>query len=251
MPSLRCIVVNVYLAGTCSRQRLLEKHTPLYVLESFFYVEPWQIKEMHKWKGFLLDSGAFTFMVNGKGETHFDEYVEKYVHFINKNNIERFLELDIDSVVGYDKVKKYRAYIEKNTGKQCIPVWHKSRGIEEYKKTVSEYKYVAIGGIVTKEITRKQWIHFPTLINIAHKSGAMVHGLGFTSTRELKKYHFDSVDSTNWLSASRFGTIQCFKGGLMKTVKTPDGKVVKHYKVLDDFVFGEWVKYQKYAESCL
>jgi hypothetical protein len=243
--------MNVYLAGTCSRERLFEQHTTLYILESFFYVKPWQIKEMKKWKGFLLDSGAFTFMVNQKNETNFDDYVEKYVQFINQHNIERFFELDIDSVVGYERVKEYRAYIEQKTGKKCIPVWHKTRGMNDFLETVNNYNYIAIGGIVTKEITKKQWRHFPYLLNEAHKAGCMVHGLGFTATPELKKYHFDSVDSTNWLSASRFGSVQCFKNGIMQTVKTPEGKSIKHYKILDDFVFGEWIKFQEYAERFL
>lgn len=243
--------MNVYLAGTSSRERLFKKHTPLYILESFFYVKPWQIKEMKKWKGFLLDSGAFTFMVNQKNKTNFDDYVEKYVQFINQHNIERFFELDIDSVVGYERVKEYRAYIEQKTGKKCIPVWHKTRGMDDYLETVKNYEYVAIGGIVTKEITRKQWRYFPYLIREAKKQKAKVHGLGFTATSELHKYPFDSIDSTSWLSASRFGTVQTFSNGIIKTVKKPEGKKVKHYKILDDYVVGEWIKFQEYADVYL
>lgn len=243
--------MNVYLAGTYSRQALFEKHNPLYILESFFYIEPWQLKKLHECKGFILDSGAFTFMNNAKNETNFDEYVEKYIQFIKKNNIKMFLELDIDVVVGYERVKEYRKYIEKETGRQCIPVWHKSRGIDDYLEMVKNYKYVAIGGIVTKEITREQWKYFPYLIREAKKQKTKVHGLGFTATNELHKYHFDSIDSTRWLSASRFGTVQTFSNGIIKTVKTPEGKKVKHYKILDDYVVGEWIKFQEYADVYL
>lgn len=243
--------MNIYLAATATKPYVFEKITPLYILESFFYVKQWQIEQMKNWKGFLLDSGAFTFMVNQKTEINFDDYVEKYIQFIKKNKIDRFLELDIDNVVGYGKVKEYRRYIEKETGKKCIPVWHKSRGMDDYIETVKNYDYVAIGGIVTKEITKDQWRYFPHLLMEAHKNNTKVHGLGFTATQELGKYRFDSVDSTNWLSAARFGTIQIFDKGIMKTIKTPDGKKTKHHKVLEEFGFGEWVKYQEYAEKYL
>ena len=55
---------------------------------------------------FLLDSGAFTFM-SGTNSPDFDQYIIKYIDFINRHDIKYFFELDIDSIVGYEKVKEY------------------------------------------------------------------------------------------------------------------------------------------------
>ena len=197
---------------------------------------------------FLLDSGAFTFMNSQKGKIDFDEYLTRYINFINKYDIKYFFELDVDSIVGYEKVKQLRKRLENETGKKCIPVWHKSRGKEEYLKMCEEYDYVAIGGIVTKEITKEQYSFFPWFINEAHKRGCKIHGLGFTDTNLLQKYHFDSVDSTAWLSGSRFEHVYYFDNGVMKN-KTPqrDKKTV-HYKLIDEQNVNEWLKFQRYAE---
>lgn len=197
---------------------------------------------------FLLDSGAFTFM-NGTGKTDFNEYLERYIYFIVKNDIKYFFELDVDSVCGYNNVLKLRQKLEKQTGKKCIPVWHKSRGKEEFLKMCDEYDYVAIGGIVTKEITKEEYKFFPWLINEAHKRKCQIHGLGFTSLDDLKKYHFDSVDSTSWKSGGRFGQLHIYKNGTIKTITQKNKHAL--YKKIDCNNFTQWLKFQKYAEKHL
>lgn len=239
--------MKLFLAGSYSRPYLFEHNTPLYVLESFYYVKEWQLKEMHNWKMFLLDSGAFTFM-NNSTNNNFDEYLSKYAQFIKDNDIKFFFELDIDSVVGYSKVKEMRKRLEKETGKKCIPVWHKSRGLQEWHIMCQNYSYVAIGGIVNKEITKKDYSVLRELNRIAASYGTKVHGLGFTNN-EAYKYGFYSVDSTNWLSSSRFGGVRYFDGKKMVNYPTPKNKKSVHYKTIDDFVVGEWIKYQKYLDK--
>ena len=243
--------MKVFLAGTCTREKAFIGKNIDYMLESFFYVLPWQIERIPNMKMFLLDSGAFTFMNSQKGKINFDEYLTRYINFINKYDIKYFFELDVDSIVGYEKVKQLRKRLENETGKKCIPVWHKSRGKEEYLKICEEYDYVAIGGIVTKEITKEQYPFFPWFINEAHKRGCKIHGLGFTDTNLLRKYHFDSVDSTAWLSGSRFGHVYYFDNGVMKSKTPPRGKKTVHYKLIDEQNINEWLKYQRYAENNL
>lgn len=242
--------MNVFLAGAYTRENAFVGKDVDYMLESFYYVLPWQIERIPQMKMFLLDSGAFTFM-SGTGIADFDDYLTRYIDFINKYDIKWFFELDVDSVVGYKKVKEYRKRLEAGTGKKCIPVWHKSRGKAEFLKMCDEYDYVAIGGIVTKEITKEQYSCFPWFISEAHKRGCKIHGLGFTDTNLLPKYHFDSVDSTAWLSGSRFGHVYYFDGKTMKSKKPPRGKKTVHYKLLDDHNIKEWLKYQRYAAQNL
>ncbi len=242
--------MKVFLAGTNSRDYAFADKNVDYILESFFYVLPWQIERIPDMKMFLLDSGAFTFM-SGTGTTDFDGYLTRYIDFINNYDIKYFFELDVDSVVGYEKVKEYRKRLEQETGKKPIPVWHKSRGKTEFLKMCDEYDYVAIGGIVTKEITKEQYPCFPWFISEAHKRGCRIHGLGFTDTNLLPKYHFDSVDSTAWLSGSRYGHVYYFDGKTMKSQTPPKGMKTVHYKQLDDHNINEWLKYQRYAAENL
>lgn len=109
----------------------------------------------------MLDSGAFSY-INGKNtnNVNWDEYIESYAEFINNHNIKLFMELDIDSVVGIKEVERLRNKLERLTNKQCIPVWHKSRGKDYWLKMIKEYDYVAIGGIVTKEIKPSEYKYF-------------------------------------------------------------------------------------------
>lgn len=237
--------MKVFLAASSSHKRLTQIGESMYMLESFYYVQEWQIPMIRSCKMFLLDSGAFTFMSSAKA-ANFDDYLTRYIDFINKYDIKFFFELDVDSVVGYEKVKEYRRRLEEGTRKKCIPVWHKSRGKAEFLKMCDEYDYVAIGGIVTKEITKEQYPFFTWFISEAHKRGCKIHGLGFTSVADLPKYHFDSVDSTSWKSGNRFGQLHFFDGETIRT-QTQKGKRAIGKKI-DENNLCEWLKFQKYAE---
>lgn len=222
-----------------------------YILESFYYVNEDTEKLLPFFGDFLLDSGAFTFMQNSKVKVDWVEYIKKYANFINRNNIEKFFELDIDSVVGYKKVLEYRRLLENLTGKKCIPVWHKSRGYNEFCKMCDEYDYVAIGGIVSKEITKKQYKYLPKLIDEAHKRGTKIHGLGFTNLKWLEICHFDSVDSTSWTSGNKFGFVYKFDGKTMQKIDCPDGHRMKSSRKIALINYTEWIKFQRYAEAHL
>ena len=218
-----------------------------YILESFYYADSDTERLLPYYGDFLLDSGAFTF-VQGKGSiVDWDSYIQRYGEFIKRNGIKKYFELDIDSVVGYEQVKKYRKKLEKIVGYQCIPVWHKSRGIEEYKLHCQEYPYVAIGGYVIKELTPKDYSAFPAMIKYAHQNNAKVHCLGFTKLDALPKYHFDSVDSTAWTTGNRFGFLYYFDGKTMRKKEAPKGHRIidSRAAALNNYV--EWIKFQKYA----
>lgn len=229
---------------------IIRKHKP-YILESFYYADADTERLLPYFGDFLLDSGAFTFMQNTKIETNWDEYIEKYASFIKRNNIEKYFELDIDAVVGYKKVLDYRKKLENLVGRPCIPVWHKSRGIDEFKRMCDEYDYVAIGGIVSKEITPDQYKHLPTLIKEAHSRKSKIHGLGFTALGWLPKCHFDSVDSTAWTTGNRFGYIYKFNGHTMTKVDAPPGKRLADSRKVALINYTEWIKFQKWAENNL
>lgn len=222
----------------------------LYILESFYYCDEIVERTIPYFESFMLDSGAFTFISQGK-HVDWDDYVDRYCEFINRNNIKLFFELDIDSLVCYDKVKEIRHEIERKTNKQPIPVWHKSRGKDEFLRICDEYPYVAIGGVVTREIKQNEYPFFTWFIDEAHKRNCKIHGLGFTNLKGLTKYHFDSVDSTAWLSGNRFGSVYTFTGKTMVKKDKPKGSRLSDPKAVAVHNFKEWVKFQQYAKKYL
>lgn len=226
---------------------IIRKHKP-YILESFFYADDETERLLPYFGDFLLDSGAFTFMQGKGGKIDWQEYIEKYADFIKRNKVRKYFELDIDAVVGYEKVREYRTELEKKVGWQCIPVWHKSRGIEEYKRHCKEYPYVAIGGYVIKELKPKDYEAFPAMIKYAHQNSAKVHCLGFTKLSDLEKYHFDSVDSTAWTTGNRFGHLYFFNGRTMIKKDAPKGYRIADSRGAAIHNYVEWIKFQKWAE---
>ena len=229
------------------------KLSEMSILESFYYLrknEEFMALAKH-FGSFLLDSGAFTFMTGAhKRAINWDEYVEDYARFINKHDIKLFFELDIDSVVGLQEVERLREKLEALTGKKPIPVWHKNRGKEYFIKMCENYPYVALGGIVTKEIPRQKYEKgFPWFIKTAHLHRCKIHGLGYTTILNLPKYHFDSVDSTAWLYGNRGGYLYKFNPskGTMDQLKADNARLKSREGAVNNF--REWVKLCKYAEA--
>lgn len=220
------------------------------ILESFYYADCWTEKMIPKLKNFMLDSGAFTFFTQGRTVDWFS-YIDRYIDFIVRNNVKLFFELDIDVLIGYENVKKLRKRLERGTKRKCIPVWHKSRGKEEFLRLCDEYDYVALGGVVPKEIKRSEYKVFPWFINEAHKRGTKLHCLGYTSPKGLEQYRFDSVDSSAWITGNRFGYLYQFNGRTIVKHPRPKGTRIGDSRRLAVHNFTEWRKFQKYAEIYL
>lgn len=221
------------------------------ILESFYYKDDTVTKAIPYLNRFMLDSGAFTFFTKGSKGIKWEDYTERYGQYIKQNNIKLFFELDIDCIIGYERVLRLRDRLVRITGEQPIPVWHKSRGREDFIKMCQRYDYVALGGLAAKEIRRNEYKFIPWFIDTAHRYGAKIHGLGFTNLEGLRKYHFDSVDSTAWVSGNRFGAIYKFNGRTMLKFDVPPGHKLSDARVVALNNFTEWVKFCKYAEQNL
>jgi hypothetical protein len=241
--------MKIYLAGENAEAWKKRGFFSFNRLASFFYIKDEEFL-INRFNNFILDSGAFTFMIKQNGSVKWDEYIEKYAEFINRTNINNFFELDIDSIVGLSEVERLRDKLETLTSKKCIPVWHKSRGKEYWLKMVKNYDYVAIGGIVTREIKPSQYPYFTYLLEEARKENCKVHGLGFTNLEGLKKYPFYSVDSTAWLSGNKFGAVYFFNGETMEKQNKKEGQRIKTNETAIHN-FSEWVKFSKYADKYL
>lgn len=270
--------MKIYLAGTYSRPFVIEENMKVYIaisdigykrngdydniltqnkpyiLESFFYV-----KEQHSWmerllpmtNEFLLDSGAFSFF--GKSEKNMDwkKYVSEYCQFINKYQINNFVELDIEKITSMQEVEYLRKLIQDKTGKNPIQVWRPSRGLEYWRKMITENDYVAISasGQFDSAWTRKPGAEnvLISLLKEAKNNNCKVHGLGYTNLKTLDKVPFYSVDSTAWLYGNRGGYLYQFNGKSIDKIQ-PKGMRLKG-RVAAIHNFNEWVKFQKYAEN--
>lgn len=187
----------------------------------------------------LIDSGAHTFQLKDTG-TNYEEYTQQYANFIRKVDCDKilgFFEMDVDKEIGYKRVYAMRKQLEKASPK-IIPVWHKGRGIEEFKRMCKETpsEIVAITGFRNEDIKDNQYGAF---VKYAWSQGKKIHCLGMTRTKVLNSFPFDFVDSSTWLQKGNYGLIGHFKKGKMPFTTTK-----KLYKSGDLHLYN-FIEYQK------
>lgn len=250
--------MRVFIASPTSPLQLseyVEQSKPLkckYMLNTYFEGDELckQVCDYAGRENFLLDSGAFSYMSGAKcSQEQLIEYLYKYISFIKLNDVKYFFELDVDTIFGIDFVEHMRTILEGETGKQCIPVWHKGRGVDYWKRMVRDYDYIAIGGLVF-HVKKSEYDAIKKLVRYARQRGVKVHGLGFTKTGELGNYDFYSVDSTSWkMSAIRGQQMQFFNGGRITQRPIVRGGKRVNIPQLTAHNFKEWVKYQHYMDT--
>lgn len=250
---------KIFLAATSHiKTPIVGKIKPHYLLESFMDLKSKTKKteEYIQWclsaDDFLLDSGAFAFMNKASKtinltEEDINNYVNEYITFINKWDIKHFFEMDVDCILGYEKVKEIRKYIETSTNKKCIPVWHITRGINEFHKMCQEYDYVAIGGIASKEIPKKDHYILKELCDIAHSYGCKIHGLGYLPLQSLNDgtCPFDTVDGTGWQGHMRGQKFKIEQGKILKEKDIALANKERTWKDNEAEGFKVWTKFSK------
>ena len=155
----------------------------------------------------LIDSGAHSFQKGKKVD--WVEYTKEYAEFIKRFDSPKvvgYFEMDVDNIIGYDKVLELRKILETVSNK-IIPVWHKNRGIEEFKKMCRDYagRVIAITGFKNEDIKDEQYLMF---LKYAKSHGCKVHCLGMTRKKILDKVPFDYVDSSSWKQNGLYGSIK-------------------------------------------
>ena len=122
----------------------------------------------------MADSGAHSFQKGAK--VKWEDYTRQYADFIrtfDRPNVVGFFEMDVDVIIGYDKVLALRKILMQASDK-IIPVWHKGRGIAEYDRMCQEFagKVVAISGFKNEDIADHQYLMF---LKHAKKYNCKVH----------------------------------------------------------------------------
>lgn len=194
----------------------------------------------------MIDSGAHSFQ-RGK-KVDWVEYTKQYAEFIKKYdrpNVVGYFEMDVDGVIGYDNVLKLRKILESASDK-IIPVWHDSRGIDEFKKMCREYagKIIAFSGI-RGEIKDHQYLMF---LKYAKKYNCKVHCLGMTRKKILDVVPFDYTDSSSWKQSGIYGRIDN-KGKVTREFSKVKREVVFKHNYLQGMEMQKHY-YQKWRGVC-
>jgi len=174
-----------------------------YLLFSYFYLrksKEFAKKLTDKAKEVLIDSGAHSFQKGKKVE--WESYTKEYAQWIYENDEEKILgyfEMDIDPAgYDYEMVKKLRKILT-NKSDKIIQVWHKGRGIEDFKEMcknpIHKDRIVAITGFRNEDIKDEDYIKF---LKYAWENNCTLHCLGMTRKGILDKVPFDLVDSSSW-----------------------------------------------------
>ena len=193
-----------------------------------------------------IDSGAHSFQKGKKVD--WDVFTDEYAQWIKENDCDKiigYFEMDVDNVIGYEKVLELRKKLEAVSDK-IIPVWHKNRGIKEFKKMCQDYagKIVAITGFKNEDIQDDQYIEF---LKYAWKWGCELHCLGMTRKDILNKVPFDYVDSSSWRQGVLYGRIENRRlknpAGIPGTTKIRIQQFIAGYRramKMQDYYYRRW-----------
>lgn len=219
-----------------------------YNLMSYYYVKgKYNLAEFirNNTKEILIDSGAHSFQKGKKVD--WVKYTQDYMEFIkrfDKPNVIGYFEMDVDNIIGYDKVLELRKMLETVSNK-IIPVWHKNRGLDEFKKMCKDYsgKIIAITGFKNEDIKDEQYLMF---LKYAKKYNCKVHCLGMTRKKVLDKVPFDYVDSSSWVQQTVYGRINN-KGKVSKEMSRNHREAVfienyKEGKKMQEHYYNKWKK---------
>ena len=182
----------------------------------------------------LLDSGAFTFNTSEEYQNkekydlaYWEKHVDIYAKFIRKHKEHIFaaVELDIEYLVGLEKVdewrEKYFRPLEKE-GIQIIYVWHEERGLSGWEDMCKRFPYVgmtfAVGTINEQNVIK--------MFNIAKKYRTLVHGFAVSGGYLLTKFPFYTSDSSTWLVGTQYGEISFFEGRKLSRLKKAKWKTI-------------------------
>lgn len=218
-----------------------------YILCSYYYLKQDIFnKILNKTELMIIDSGAHSFQKGKK--VNWEQYTKEYAEFIKQNDNDKivgYFEMDVDNIIGYDKVLELRKILEEVSDK-IIPVWHKNRGIEDYKKMCQDYagKIIAITGFKNEDIKDEQYLMF---LKYAKKYNCKVHCLGMTRKKVLDKVPFDYVDSSSWKQQAIYGRIGNKKVSKEFSKTSRSLVMTKSFKEamkMQDYYLNKWKNYK-------
>jgi hypothetical protein len=257
--------VKLYFAGGDAWLDLLLDMGVKYQLMSYYYFRSVLKREsskalamltrmkMAKAKGysFFLDSGAFTYQTKqqaggGAGLPDPSVYFREYYDFVNSHAdlFDIIAEFDVDNVakdragnlITTDQANRWINELLDlpHVAKKVLPTIHAHRGDSWTNDWLVDLRSPLVA--LSSAQSAKSTGYAAGVISKAHRFGKFIHGFGQTRIKtDLKFTKFDSVDSTTWLRADKYGGTCIFQ----------DGKFI----VLDHLHKGDRRRFRNYFES--
>lgn len=204
--------MRLYFAGMESRETILDRcHPPIDVLVSFADLR--RPPDRSKCRSVFLDSGAFSAWSVGRTIALAD-----YIRHVRERRA------DYDAVAGLDVIGDWQAskrnfLAMRDAGLEIVPCYHIGEPTAYWEWMLSEWPYVAIGGMVpylksVKGFPNRDalWTEVNRLHRIARPTGVKLHGFGCTVYRFMADLDWHSVDSTTWMIYVRYKKILTFEG---------------------------------------
>lgn len=246
--------MKLYLVN--GRQIISEEMETDYLLQTFYNINKGDVEQIKRFierKGndnFILDSGAFS-MFNGSGKkityNILKNYIDRYCDFVIKYKIKNFIELDVDSVIGYEDVKKIYKYIENRVGRKPLYVHHQfTRTMEDLTNACKENDYICYGGIAG--IMKVDIDIINCFTDYCKSFNTRTHVLGWTPPDMTKVTSMYSSDSSSWTMGGRSGLIFQFRNNHIEVIKSKEKKRISFYN-LNNHNLKQWVKYQQYLKN--
>jgi hypothetical protein len=194
----------------------------------------------------VVDSGAHSFFATTSGigfpmmqtktrhrkQKTPDFYVRSYIEWIQSryNQFDYFVELDIQELVGYERVKLWRQWYEKaGIAPKMMWCYHNTNSFQEFEEMVAEVpsRYLGIEGVRNNRAP----LPYNTFIRHAYEGKCRIHGFAMVKREYLKQYPFYSVDSSTWSYVDRTGARYAHYKG--KFISLRDEMGVKNYYNLE------------------
>lgn len=208
----------------------------------FFYIHSMRregfVKKMqveHPEVNWFLDCGSYTYFAALKYKKELpkpEKYVERYFDYIDRygHRFCRVAEPDLDVAfqdITFHDVNNWREQMLKVWPDLPItPVWQGTRGPLEWEKICLDprIRHTALGS------GHSDPGMLALLVNRAHRANKTVHGFAMTRMKIFDYVHFDSVDSTSWVSGQKFGTLYVWRGNKFVTLPSYKKEERKFYR---------------------
>jgi hypothetical protein len=177
--------------------------------------ETYKHPAMEKPNRAFLDSGAFTFLVQGQKnktsrkelDAQCEKYCAHYVKWLKKFGSIFDFYVTFDYVVEAPLVHKMTQHL-RNLGVQPTPVYHGDSSLDWLKKYIdSGYKLICLSKRNFLGDRTGLYRYYDQAFNIGEKAGIKFHSFASGLGPEVWNYPWYSVDSTSIPKVSGFGSI--------------------------------------------
>lgn len=145
----------------------------------------------------------------------FDKKVDNYCRMLvegkKRGIIDVAVELDLDHIVGMNKVKEWRRKLV-DTGVQIIPVWRPTQGRAEWESVNKEFEWIAISeGFLGSAMNKADFRDFlKKLVYSGYRKGKKYHLFAGIKKDVVFDIPLYSTDSSTWSSYGRWGATYAY-----------------------------------------